>query len=150
MKIFVSHKDSDSDIAVKLCGYLKSKNIQTYIDVLDNNIEFDGERLTRHLKAELSRCTHLLTVLSESTKISWWVPFEIGMAAQIDIPIANYLVEGIELPGYLDYWPRLRKLQDMEKYILALLKSKVELNKSYGYITESYSGQFHKYLKSIL
>lgn len=150
MRIFISHKDVDREMAVRIHNYLLTKGISSYLDVLDDNLESNSERLTKHLKSEMRQCSHLLTVLSEATKRSWWVPFEIGLASQKDSPIVNFLIEGIELPGYLDFWPRLRKIGDLDKYINALEKPKVELNKSYGMITESYSDQFHKYLKSIL
>lgn len=55
--------------------------------------------------------------MSESTRNSWWVPFEIGMAAQKDLPTVSYLKAGVELPEYLSYWPRLKSDSDIIKYI---------------------------------
>ena len=55
--------------------------------------------------------------MSENTKASWWVPFEIGMAAQKDLPTVSYLQSGVELPDYLSYWPRLKNDSDIIKYI---------------------------------
>lgn len=56
--------------------------------------------------------------MSEQTKASWWVPFEIGMSAQLDMPTATFLRTNISLPDYLSYWPRLRSIDDIKKYVL--------------------------------
>ncbi|WP_366924338.1 toll/interleukin-1 receptor domain-containing protein [Metallumcola ferriviriculae] len=150
MKIFISHKDVDSDVATQINKYLSSRGIQTYLDVLDNSVSGSGKKLTQHLMRQLNQCTHLMTILSKDTRYSWWVPFEIGMASQRRFPIANYLVEGVSLPSFLEYWPRLKRLSDLDKYIIAIHKPEVELNKSFEYKGLEYSDQFHKYLKSIL
>ncbi|SCZ00075.1 TIR domain-containing protein [Paenibacillus polysaccharolyticus] len=150
MRIFISHKDADTKTALQISDYLRIRSIPCYLDVLDNNLEKGTETLTNHLKHELNKCSHLLTILSENTKKSWWVPFEIGMASQRDLPIVNFLLEGIQLPEYLDYWPRLKRLSDLDKYILALQKPKQELEKSFSTVNESYSSEFYKYLKSLL
>lgn len=42
----------------------------------------DGKALTEHIKENLNSCTDVIVVMSELTKKSWWVPFEIGMSAQ--------------------------------------------------------------------
>ena len=65
--------------------------------------------------------------MSENTKSSWWVPFEIGMAAQKDLPTVSYLQSGITLPDYLSYWPRLKNNTDIVKYIKARNKVKIQM-----------------------
>ena len=55
--------------------------------------------------------------MSEATKNSWWVPFEIGMAAQVDMPTASYLTSSVKLPDYLEYWPRLKSTSDVATYV---------------------------------
>lgn len=55
--------------------------------------------------------------MSEETKESWWVPFEIGMSAQVDMPTVSYLESDVTLPSYLSYWPRLRTPSDVDKYV---------------------------------
>ena len=87
------------------------------MDVLDNSIVQKGELLTKHIRTKLNECTDILVVMSENTKASWWVPFEIGMAAQKDLPTVSYLQSGVELPDYLSYWPRLKNDSDIIKHI---------------------------------
>jgi len=136
MKVFISHKKEDNLYALNIKNALKSCQIDAYLDLLDEDISGDGEELTDHIKEQLRICTDVIVVLSEKTKDSWWVPFEIGMATEKDMPIANYLVEGIVLPDYLEFWPRLKNYNDVCKYV----EVRKEIREHYGrprYIFES-------------
>jgi len=150
MKVFISHKDVDSVVARQIAQLLYTNGISYYLDVLNNTTECDGKRLTHTIRQELNQCSHMITVLSEATKSSWWVPFEIGMAAQKDVPVVNFLLEGIILPAYLEYWPRLRKFSDLNKYISAIRTTDATIQKSAGYITESYSEKFYKNIRAMI
>ena len=119
MKIFISHKKEDEITALKVQQTLQDEGVDAYLDLLDNIIEKDGERLTKHIRGKLHECTDVIVILSKNTKESWWVPFEIGMATEKDMPIANYLVSNEQLPEYLEYWPRLKDQQDVGKYVKA-------------------------------
>ena len=95
MKVFISHKQEDSLYAKLVKRQLDLLNVDSYLDVLDTSINGGGEALTDHIKDQLNSCTDIIVVMSEATKYSWWVPFEIGMAAQIDMPTATYLTSSI-------------------------------------------------------
>ncbi|RGH56088.1 TIR domain-containing protein [Ruminococcus sp. AM36-18] len=127
MKVFISHKDIDYGIAIQVQNILKKNQVEAYLDVLDNSITGTGEKLTKHIKGKLNECSDILVVMSENTKSSWWVPFEIGMAAQKDLPTVSYLQSGIMLPDYLSYWPRLKCNADIVKYIQARNKVKNQM-----------------------
>lgn len=115
MKIFLSHQKADSRIALSIQSHLKSvHDIDCYLDVIDVNIS-QGEDIAEHVRSELSKCTQLLAVVSESTKMSWWVPWEIGVATEKDYPLATF-GDGIDLPTYLKKWPYLRNMSDLDKY----------------------------------
>jgi hypothetical protein len=150
MKVFISHKDSDAATAQQIGQVLYRNGIPYYLDVLNHLTELDAKRLTNNIRQELNKCSHLITVLSEATKLSWWVPFEIGMAAQKDVPVVNFLLEGITLPEYLAYWPRLRRISDLDKFISAVKLTGSSIQESAGYITESYSDKFYKNIRSML
>lgn len=77
----------------------------------------DGKALTEHIKENLNSCTDVIVVMSELTKKFWWVPFEIGMSAQKNMPTATFLISDVELPDYLSYWPRLKNLNDVATYV---------------------------------
>lgn len=116
-KFFISHKQEDQYAALCVKDALIENGVDAYLDLLDNEICDDGEKLTNHIKSKIRECTDIIVVLSERTKFSWWVPFEIGMASQKDMPISNYLLSAQKLPDYLDYWPRLKTLDDIAEYV---------------------------------
>lgn len=133
MKVFISHKDVDYAIALHVQNVLAENQVEAYLDLLDNSIIGTGEKLTKHIKEKLNECSDILVVMSENTKDSWWVPFEIGMAAQKDLPTVSYLQSGTVLPDYLSYWPRLKNKSDIVKYIQVRKKVKNQvLNEIYN------------------
>lgn len=117
MKIFISHKQEDEVKAMEVQKTLNSCGVKAYLDLLDDDISGDGEKLTQHIRKRIGECSDVIVILSEETKESWWVPFEIGMATEKDMPIANYLVSDVQLPDYLEYWPRLKNKFDVCKYV---------------------------------
>ena len=134
MKIFISHKKEDEETALEVQKALIDADVDAYLDVLDNITAYDGEKLTKHIRKKLRECTDVIVILSSNTKKSWWVPFEIGMATEKDMPIANYLISNEVLPEYLEYWPRLKSRQDVLKYVEVRNKvnRQVLLEKSYS------------------
>ena len=119
MKIFISHKLQDSATANLIAKELKEIKVDYYLDVLDNSITENGKELTNHIRANLNKCTDIIVVMSNITKFSQWVPFEVGMAAQKDMPTATFLKEDVSLPDYLQYWHRLKKSTDIREYVSA-------------------------------
>lgn len=119
IKVFISHKQEDSYTANKIADELKSMNVPYYLDILDFSVTRSGKDLTDHIKKNLNDCTDIIVVMSESTRYSQWVPFEVGMSAQNDMPTATFLQENVSLPDFLVYWPRLKKPSDIRKYVEA-------------------------------
>lgn len=132
MKVFISHKREDASEALKIRLLLQTRSVESYLDLLDSSITGDGKALTDHIKKELNDCTDIIVVMSENTRYSQWVPFEVGMSAQIDMPTATYLQEGINLPGFLSYWPRLRTPSDVETYVDVRRTVEKEMRTIYG------------------
>ncbi len=133
MKVFISHKQEDSLYAQFVKRQLDILKVDSYLDVMDTSINGGGETLTDHIKDQLNSCTDIIVVMSEATKYSWWVPFEIGMAAQIDMPTATYLTSTVSLPGYLEYWPRLKSISDVATYVSVRREVADRLQKRYPY-----------------
>lgn len=138
MKIFISHKQEDSKYASEVQQTLISCGVDSYLDLLDNAISEGGEKLTNHIRNRISECSDVIVILSEKTKASWWVPFEIGMASERDMPIANFLVSHILLPEYLTFWPRLKNQNDIQKYVKIRRKVSEEYRSSRT-VLESFS-----------
>lgn len=132
MKVFISHKQEDSSCATKISTQLRALGITSYLDVLDSTISGDGKQLTDHIKSALNDCTDILVVMSEHTRLSQWVYFEVGMSAQIDMPTVTYLESDVALPGFLSYWPRLKRISDLATYIMVRNRTRDELARKYS------------------
>ena len=132
MKVFISHKDADSLQALLLKRAFEDEGVSAYLDVLDSSINGGGKTLTEHIKNQLNQCTDIIVLMTEATKHSWWVPFEIGMSAQIDMPTASYLKENVVLPSFLRYWPRLKTINDVSTYVSVRKKTERILNEQYS------------------
>ncbi len=155
MKIFISHKNTDSTQAEQLKTAFAMEKVDAYLDVLDETTISDAKSLTEHIKQQLNNCSDIIVLLSQNTKSSWWVPFEIGMAAQIDMPTVSFLKDSIDLPSYLSYWPRLRSIDDIKTYVKVRKTITQELNESHAVYTSTYSKKletetFYKKLKEEL
>lgn len=128
MKVFISHKDADSLQALLIKRAFENEGVSAYLDVLDSSINGGGQALAEHIKGQLNQCTDIIVIMSDATRYSWWVPFEIGMSAQIDMPTASYLKENVVLPSYLSYWPRLKTINDVSTYVSVRKKTERILN----------------------
>lgn len=156
-KVFISHKKEDSEQANAIAYQLKRNGVGVYLDVLDPRLQDNGEELSNYLQEKLSQCSHLLAVLSYNTRLSWWVPFEIGIATEKQYPISSYLTVGSknDIPEYLWKWPVLRTSDDLQKYIFLMNKpSSILLNeemKHWQYSNKgtpkNYANAFHRRLK---
>lgn len=124
-QIFISYYHGDYVLASQINAELERLGIQTHLEKLTSN-KLSSEILTDRLKTCIRDSSDLLVVMSESTKNSWWVPFEIGMAADEDLPTATYLVQSAYLPEYLDYWPRLKSIYDLLIYVQEIRKRKIK------------------------
>lgn len=110
----------------------EKEGVSAYLDVLDSSINGGGKALTEHIKSQLNQCTDIIVLMSDATRYSWWVPFEIGMSAQIDMPTASFLKENVELPSYLSYWPRLKTTSDVATYVSVRKRTERILNEQYS------------------
>ena len=115
-KVFISHKQEDSVSARFVRNELLKYKVDAYLDLLDQDMDDDAKKLTEHLKRQMNKCSDLLVVMSHKTHRSWWVPFEIGMAAHKDLPTVTYLKEFVDVPEYLSFWPYLKDDSEIGVY----------------------------------
>ena len=109
MPVFISHRTADDAVARGVYSRLTQVHgIECYLDDLDREAYRTG-RITELIVTRLTACSNLLALITENTKGSWWVPFEIGVARQAPRIITSYtnLQQGA-LPEYLREWPVLR------------------------------------------
>ncbi|HYE33861.1 toll/interleukin-1 receptor domain-containing protein [Methylocaldum sp.] len=156
MKVFISHQKVDSELAGGIAKRLhETHQIECYLDIIDPNASQAGDELGEHLRNELGKCTQLMAVVSENTKSSWWVPWEIGVATEKDYPIATFARDNTPLPEYLKKWPYLKTAADLDEYakVTKTIANTLKLRKSY--LTEasarrSSTQEFYRILRGTL
>jgi hypothetical protein len=117
IKVFISHQKSDTALSRKLADRLRLRHqIESYLDDIDPYIGGPVERLADHIRREMGSCTQLLAVVSPTTPLSQWVPWEIGVATEKDFPLATYSPHDAIPPEFLRKWPYLRSEVDLDHY----------------------------------
>jgi len=124
MPVFISYRHSDRDTASTINMQLKAKGIKTYFDVLDEESR-NTDDITTVITKNISKCTHLLAVMSNQTARSWWVPFEIGEATITARRIASFQTSNADLPEYLSKWPKMRTQAHLDMFIQSYLQESV-------------------------
>jgi hypothetical protein len=155
-RIFISHQRLDSLLAGKVVYRLNFRHsIDFYLDVIDPFESQSGDELADHLREQLGKCTQLMAVVSENTKASWWVPWEIGVASEKEYPIATYAGDNTQLPGYLEKWPYLRSEADLDIYARETKNLDIQFQRrGYSVTEQQFRAQttrsFHRTLKAAL
>lgn len=149
MPVFISHKKSDRTEAISIASYLKNRGVTCYVDEFDPSLQ-NTDDITGSIINRVRACSHLMAVVSEKTNDSWWVPFEIGVASEIDKRICSYKIRAVSLPEYLEKWPILRSQLHLDKFVQHYKNDKtVQLNEGRSYSANiSSADSFHRQLKS--
>lgn len=122
MKVFISHQQADSAKATQIAQHLyQFHRIDSYLDVVDPKIGLQqGPELADHVRKQMDTCDSLLAVVSYETAKSQWVPWEIGIATEKDFPLATYADTSLPLPEFLQKWPYIKSLTELDKYARAV------------------------------
>ena len=154
MKFFISHKQEDAATALLIEMELRKQGIPAYLDVLDSAVTSSGREMTEHIKEKINDCTDIIVIMSQLTRLSQWVPFEVGIAAQRDLPTATFLRADIQVPEFLEYWPRLKYTSDILKYVAAKREVDMEYRNIYQFNQyarpEAKTDRFYTVLKNRL
>lgn len=116
MPVFISHKREDTTHAVRIQQHLMRSGVAAYIDVLDPSLKTTDD-ITETLMQRVKACSHIMAVVSEYTTQSWWVPFEIGVASELDRRVTTYQLSSVALPDFLKKWPVLKNPHDLDIFI---------------------------------
>lgn len=122
MKVFISHQQADQERATQISHYLRHYHlIDSYLDVVDSKIGTKkGPDLAEHVRKQMDSCDSLLAVVSYETAKSQWVPWEIGIATEKDFPLATYSDAVLPLPEFLQKWPYMKSMSELDKYARAV------------------------------
>ena len=125
--VFISHKKEDETAAKSVGDYLmKQVGVDIYLDLYDVELKEavsveNDKKIVASIKRGIETSTHLLCLVSDRTKLSWWVPYEIGVAGEHGKKIATLKLKGIEdIPSFLKTEPVLNTTQAFFNYTKTL------------------------------
>ena len=129
-RVFISHRQSDKDVARNLAKYFEFIGLYYYFDEEDkiliemkNKGMADDEALVESIDEGLKHSTHVIAVLSKRTMGSWWVPYEIGSGRARGCGIAHLLLPSITIemvPEYLRICPQLWTAEELFNWVEGL------------------------------
>ena len=135
--VFISHKGEDIRIAESVGDALQRSGLSGYLDRWDPAVEGDSPELEIYLRRIIRETKTILAVVTENTPLSWWVPFEIGVARETASQIATFLEVNrlsrarIELPSYLKKWPILATTTSLQIWARRLAVASVSEGRFY-------------------
>lgn len=121
--VFLSHKSEDKSAVKSIGNYIKSKGVDIYLDVDDLALQQavsnnDHIAITKSIQLGIYASTHLMTLISEKTKESWWVPYEVGFASSENKKISTLKLKTVSyVPSFLEITKILRGAKALDAYI---------------------------------
>ena len=149
--IFLSHKKEDKEACLEIGKYLEDAGIDYYLDIYDENLQVASNennpvKITECLKNGIRSSSHMIVVISEKTKDSQWVPFEIGYGhasivdnnletgeskTSLNLALLTLKeISDITIPDFLKIAEPIRGIQSLNQYLEKIKPSEVELRKS--------------------
>ena len=126
--VFISHKKEDQEAAEAIGNYLLTEvKVNIYLDTHDADLREavsveNDNAIVQLIQKGLNRSTHLLCLVSDQTRLSWWVPYEIGIAdisstALGKMKISTLKLKGTEdIPSFLKIHEVLLSSEDFKQY----------------------------------
>lgn len=124
--IFISHKYEDLGAAREVASYIMDYGIDVYLDDHDLKLQKavdanNSEEIVSCIENGLNASTHILVLVTEHTRMSWWVPYETGYAKMGQKEIASLLLKKADgFPDYLKIEVTLNGFKDLTDYLEAL------------------------------
>lgn len=121
--IFLSHKSEDKTAVKDIAKYIADAEIDYYLDEEDPELQKavshkDHRKITEFIELGINNSTHVLTLISEETKKSWWVPFEIGFGKKGEKDLALLPLKDVSyVPPFLAIVPKLNGIKGLNEYI---------------------------------
>jgi hypothetical protein len=125
--IFISHKKEDTDKAKAIANYVMNCGVDVFFDendpILSNpEIIKDPLKITTAINNALNRSTHMVCVISEKTKDSWWVPYEIGFVSNkpsfSSSQIGVLIIKTVSyLPEYLFLSKKIETTLELDSFV---------------------------------
>ncbi len=99
------------------------RGVDIYVDADDPNLqkaaqENDDKKITQFLEIGIRSSTDLMAVVSEKTKGSWWVPYEVGYGKSSGTHLATMKLRDVtNLPSFLVITRILHGTKGLDAYI---------------------------------
>lgn len=125
--VFISHKKEDEEWAKAIGDYLMQKvGVDIYLDFYDIELKEavnaeNDRKIIESINKGIGTSSHLLCLVSDKTKLSWWVPYEVGMAEAKKKKIATLKFKGVEdIPSFLKTQKVMRNMEEFFDYTKTL------------------------------
>ena len=123
---FISHKEEDTAAAIALGQHIMNDfGYNIYLDVYDNCLQEadqngNVDEVSNAIHNGILYASHLLCIISEKSKHSWWIPYEIGYAKANGVKVSSIrLKESEYLPSYLrvNDSPVFENIHELDAYL---------------------------------
>ena len=127
---FISHKGDDINLAEQVGDALYEEGLTGYLDKWDPKVDGDSPELEIHIRQVIRETPSILAVVTEHTPMSWWVPFELGVARETGSQVATLLgideqdSRTVSLPSYLRNWPIIASQVELKQWARTLAASR--------------------------
>jgi hypothetical protein len=121
--IFLSHKSEDNSAVKAIGDYIKKRGVDIYLDVDDPDLQKavkndDHVAITKSIELGIHASTDLMTLISEKTKSSWWVPYEVGFAKSEQKFLSTLKLKSVSyIPSFLFITKLLKGAKALDQYI---------------------------------
>ncbi|WP_257140728.1 toll/interleukin-1 receptor domain-containing protein [Bacillus wiedmannii] len=131
--MFLSHVTENKQVAIAIGEYIKNAGLDIYLDIYDSELQRavssgDDKAITQCIENGINASTDILCIVSETTKRSWWVPFEIGYGKRAEKSVSTLLLKDvIGIPSYLAITNLIQGTKKLNQYSLSLHKRETTL-----------------------
>lgn len=123
--VFISHKNEDQEAALEVGRFLmETMKMDIYLDVFDINLQEavsveNDAKIVESIKEGINISDILLCIVSDKTRLSWWVPYEIGVADKSNKKIASIRTKNIDdFPSFLKTKPTISNINELIEFML--------------------------------
>ena len=130
--VFVSHTSSDDDLAAEVAKCIRSLGLTAWVDSDYLAAKHDGPGMASKIQGAISRSYCLLAIVTNATKASWWVPFEIGVAWDRKKYLSTYGAPQVPLPSFLVAWPHVKDREELRSWCEEMKRKKATYRPTFG------------------
>ncbi len=113
--VFLSHSSQDRDILPSIINFFNQYNTNLYIDKADDELPRKTSPATGEiLKSRIQECNKFIVLVTQNSKDSKWIPWELGVADEKKttknvalLPVIKTEVSDWPEQEYLGLYPRI-------------------------------------------